>query len=213
MSAIPVRLPTPPRPVRVTRRLDDDRPAPVEIITPRARRRARPRLLAAVAVVGGLFSILAAQLLLTIATSEGAYQIQDLQSQQVELSRDEQQLQEQLAVLDAPQHLASEAQAMGMVPNASIAYLRLSDGDVLGSPAAASASEALKTAEDGTPLIPDALLATVPLAASEDAAAAAAAALGSAEPGTAEAGAPQPADGTGSIASDPPAGIPASNTH
>lgn len=177
----------------------------IEIVASRDQRRARPKLLAAIVTVGGLFAILAAQLLLTIATSEGAYAISSLQTQQTELTRDQQVLQESLQILQAPQHLAAEAQGMGMVASASTAYLRLSDGAVLGAAVAATADSAVRTAADGTSLIPNALLAGVPLA-------------GTATPESADAtigaaGAPAAAGTTESVPSDAPVGIPTPNTH
>ena len=135
----------------------------IEIVSTRAQRRARPRLMSAVITVAALFAILAAQLLLSIASSEGAYEIAALQSKHVELSRDQQILSEQLQVLSAPQHLASEAQSMGMVAASSAAHLRLADGVVLGEPVPAGGVAALRVMADGSPLIPDALLATIPL--------------------------------------------------
>ena len=203
MSAIPAALPAHnPRPSRTERQ----QPSHIEIAPSRHQRRARPRLLAAIVTVGGLFAILAAQLLLSIATSEGAYEISSLQAQQSELARDEQVLAEQIDVLEAPQHLAAEAQAMGMVASSAAAYLRLADAAVLGAPSAATASSALRTATDGSPLIPNSLLTGIPLvgaaaqASAEDASSSTAGAPGTTEPG-------------GSVASTPPAGIPSPNTH
>lgn len=203
MSAIPAALPA-----RSTRRIGrEDQRRHIEIVSSRDQRRARPRLVAAIVTVGGLFAILAAQLLLTIATSEGAYEIAALQTTASELARDEQVLTEQLQVLDAPQHLAAEAQGMGMVASSSAAYLQLADGAVLGVPAAASAASALRTAADGTALIPNTLLTAVPLlgAATETQNAEAAA--------VAAAGAPGGIEPVGSVTSTVPAGIPSPITH
>lgn len=205
MSAVPVARPQrAPRPW--ARPVDERNIRHVEIVSSRSQKRARPRLIAAIITVGGLFAILAAQLLLSIATSEGAYEISSLQSKQSELARDRQVLVEQLQVLDAPQHLAAEAQSMGMVSSASTAYLRLSDGVVLGTPVAATASSALRTQPDGSPLIPNALLGSVPLAGAAGEAAVT-------EAAAAAAGAPGATTGGGSVASGAPAGIPTPNTH
>lgn len=182
----------------------------IEIAPSRAQRRARPRLVAAVVTVGGLFGILAGQLLLTIATSEGAYEIASLQSAQLELGRDQQVLQEGIRVLQAPQHLAAEAQGMGMVPNSGAAQLRLSDGAVLGTPVASTANSANITAPDGTPLIPNSLLADTPLVGAASIAATAAGETGPVTgvvPGAPAVPAPDP-----SLPSTP-AGIPTPVTH
>lgn len=206
MSAVPITTPTrSPRPSR-----DQNHPH-IEIVASRGQRRARPRLLAAIVMVGGLFAILAAQLLLTIATSDGAYEISSLQREQGELARDQQVLVETLQVLGAPQHLAAEAQEMGMVASSSTAYLRLADSAVLGFPVEARASSALRTAADGGPLIPNRLLTGVPLSG-----AAGEAALGSTEATSAEATVAEvPGAPGGAVAVLPaqPAAIPSPNTH
>lgn len=134
----------------------------IEIVTTRNQRRARPRLVYAVVTVLGLFSILMAQLMLSIVVSQGAYTISSLQLKQKALTRSEQALTDQLAVLSSPQNLAIRAQALGMVSNASPAFLRLSDGTVLGSPTAASApvtaAGAAGAAASSGNLIPNSLI-------------------------------------------------------
>ena len=61
-----------------------------------AQRRARPKLVYAVVAVGALFAIIAAQLLLSIGLSDGAYQISALQQSRKELARTEDALTEDL---------------------------------------------------------------------------------------------------------------------
>ncbi|WP_414172324.1 hypothetical protein [Clavibacter tessellarius] len=56
----------------------------IEVVATRGQRRARPRTVYALIVVGGLFVLLLAQLLLSIGLSDGAYAIQSLQQQQKE---------------------------------------------------------------------------------------------------------------------------------
>lgn len=136
-----------------------DRPrAPLQVVTTRAQRRARPKVAYAVVTVGSLFAIFAAQLLLSIVVSDGAYQIQSLQSQQKELLRTEQSLQEQLAVLASTQNLAMQAAHLGMVPNPGHPYsLDLSTGAIFEVPGSAVPC-------GGTcNLVPNALLAGIPL--------------------------------------------------
>lgn len=112
--------------------------APLQVVTTRAQRRARPKVAYAVVTVGSLFVIFAAQLLLSIVVSDGAYQIQSLQSQQKELLRTEQALQEQLAVLASTQNLAMQATHLGMVPNPGRPYsLDLSTGAIFEVPGSA----------------------------------------------------------------------------
>ena len=140
--------------VEDTRRVQPRQPEQrrhLDVVSTRAQKKARPRAVYALATVAGLFAILIAQLLLSIVVSNGAYQISSLQQVQKELSRDEQSLTEQLQVLESPQHLAANAQALGMVTNSSTAYLRLSDGAVIGQPVAATASGGFHSGADGEP--------------------------------------------------------------
>jgi hypothetical protein len=115
------------------------RPAPsqrphIEIVTTRAQRRARPRAVYAVVTVASLFVIFAAQLLLSIAVSDGAYQIDSLQSQQKDLLRTQEALGEKFDLLSSTQHLAENAAKLGMVPNGSPLFLNLATGAVAGAP-------------------------------------------------------------------------------
>jgi len=135
----------------------------LDVVSTRAQKKARPRSVYALVTVASLFAILIAQLLLSIVVSDGAYQISSLQQVQRELARDSQSLTEQLQILQSPQHLAANAQALGMVTNSSTAYLQLSDGTVIGAPLAATASSGIRTGVDGGPLIPNRLLAGVEL--------------------------------------------------
>ena len=109
-------------------------PRHIEIITTKAQRRARPKVMHAVVTLGALFLIFIAQLLLSIAVSDGAYQIAALQQSQKELARTEDALAEQLAVLNSPQHLVADAASLGMVIATDASYLRLEDGAVLAAP-------------------------------------------------------------------------------
>lgn len=158
MSAVPLELPysTPASLPQSPRRFD--------VVPTRDQKKARPKYFYALATVGGLFAILVAQLLLSIVVSNGAYQISALQQEQKELARDQQSLTEQLHVLESPQHLAANAEQLGMVTNSNTAYLRLSDGVVLGNPAAAIANDVIQLGADGGPLVQNELLAGVPLA-------------------------------------------------
>ena len=157
MSALPLEAPRRARPQEQERRRH------LDVVSTRAQKKARPRAVYALVTVAGLFAILIAQLLLSIVVSDGAYQISSLQQVQKELVRDSQSLTEQLQVLQSPQHLAANAQALGMVTNSSTAFLQLSDGSVIGKPLAATASGGIRTGVDGGPLIPNWLLAGVEL--------------------------------------------------
>lgn len=150
MSALPAQSITAPR--RAAERLRLLRPAP------KAAGRAKPRLAYAIIAVAGVAMIIVAQMLLSIAITQGAYEVDAFQIAQAKLARQEQQLREDLDRVQSPQYLAANAEALGMVPNANPVYLRLSDGAVLGEPAAADGA-----AGSTAPLVPNALIDGVPL--------------------------------------------------
>jgi hypothetical protein len=111
-------------------------------------------------------------------------------------------LSEELQVLESPQHLAANAEALGMVTNSGTAYLRLADGAVLGAPVAATASNGIRFGPDGAPLIANQLLDGVAMTAdtsTPEQADAGGLMAGSADDGTA--GAPAMVPTSGSVAS------------
>ena len=99
---------------------------------------ARPRVLAAGLLMTGVTGILAAQLLVSIQTASGAFTVERLQATSTTLARQQQVRAEALETLASPQDLARRATALGMVPAGNPAYLRLSDGVVLGGHARAA---------------------------------------------------------------------------
>jgi hypothetical protein len=119
---------------------EQENPRRIEIVTSRAQRRARPKLAYALVAVGGLTLIFLAQLLLSIALSNGAYQISSLLIEKRDLGRVEGSLSEQLELVGSTQNLAANAQNLGMVGTSAPAFLRLSDGAVIGSAVAAEAA-------------------------------------------------------------------------
>ncbi|RGE22541.1 hypothetical protein [Leucobacter sp. wl10] len=98
-----------------------------------ARRPGRSPLAGALVAVGVVLAILATQLGLSIAVSQGAYEARALESEQRDLTRVERVLSQNVDRLASPQNLAENAVALGMVQNAQPAALRLSDGAILGS--------------------------------------------------------------------------------
>jgi hypothetical protein len=182
-------------------------PRHIEIVSTRSQRRARPRIVYGLIAVGGLFVILIAQLLLSIALSQGAYQISSLQVEQKNLARDQQTLTESLHVLQSPQNLSARATTLGMVMNSSSSgWLRLSDGAVLSNPSAAGSANAADTA--GQALVTNVLL-TPALTAAENAA------MTPVAPGNPAAtnGAASTSGTDGSVTSAPASTIPAPTTH
>ena len=132
---------------------------PVEIVTSREQRRARPKIAYALIATAALFVLLLAQLAISIALSDGAYKISDLQAAKTELVRDQQKFGEQRDVLSSPQNLAANADELGMVRNSNPVYLDLATGAVHGSPAPAAGADEATSGH----LIPNTLLEGVPL--------------------------------------------------
>jgi hypothetical protein len=147
---------TAPRPA------EEERASHLEVVPTRSQRRARPRAMYAIVAVGMLFGIVVAQLLMSIAVSQGAYQLSSLQTKQTELQRSLQAASEDLGRLTSPQNLAANANALGMVSNSNPAYLRLSDGAILGAAVPATGAAGTVTGGQGN-LVPNSLLTGVPL--------------------------------------------------
>ncbi len=81
-----------------------------------------------VLLVGGLFALL----MININLAEGSFRLQELQTTSSELADQSQALTEDIAQQASPAQLSLRAGALGMVPSGSVAFLRLSDGRVLG---------------------------------------------------------------------------------
>src|SRR5690606_13052233 len=101
------------------------------VTAPTARR--RPKLAGAVLAVSGALAIGAAQMVISLASTQDAFVLADLNSQQHELNLHKQALTDDLVGLNSPQALASKAADLGLVVAGSASYLRLSDGAVLGA--------------------------------------------------------------------------------
>ncbi|WP_353827939.1 hypothetical protein [Agromyces sp. SYSU T0242] len=124
----------------------------------------RPRLAYAVISLAAIGAIAIAQLLLSIAMTQGAYELDAQLLRQTELERQQQKLADDLDRLESPQFLAANAEALGMVPNSDPAMLQLSDGAVIGAPTAARGDAASSAA-----LVPNALIDGVPLVTEREA--------------------------------------------
>jgi hypothetical protein len=124
----PVRRPLPARPVEAPPVVD----TPPAAAAPRVSPRARPKVLAVSVVLGGATCVVVAQLLLSIATANGAYRLAALQAQSDVLTHRQQVASEALLAEAAPQRLAARAKALGMVPDDSPSYLDATTGKVLG---------------------------------------------------------------------------------
>jgi hypothetical protein len=96
--------------------------------------------------------------------SQGAYTLNSLSAEQTNLSRTQQSLSEELRVLDSPQNLARNAQALGMIANSTPVYLDPKTGRVYGTPTPAVADQATAATSNQ---VPNSLLDEVPLAAKQ----------------------------------------------
>ena len=115
------------------RERETERVRHLEVAATAAQRRARPRLVYAIIVVGGIGAILLAQLLLSIATAGGAYRISALQVQQRDYLRQQAALGERLDVLRSTQNLTRDAEALGMVASGDPVFLDVASGAVQGT--------------------------------------------------------------------------------
>jgi len=86
-----------------------------------------------------LGAALVTALLLNTTMARGAFEKQALDVELYRLAQAEQDLSAQADRLRSPEHLASSAQALGMVKAESTAWLFLADGTVQGAPGGAGA--------------------------------------------------------------------------
>ncbi len=160
-------------------------PAPgprLRVLTAPVRVTWQPSFVAACVAI--LVASLLAVLVINLVLSRGAYAENQLELRQIALTETEQALAEDLAVQSSPSTLSARARQLGMIPNGSPAFIRLADGQVLGSPtpadptklAAFSDLPGLAKAPPGVVSEEDAVAAQ---AAADAAAAAAAEAAGS----------------------------------
>ena len=151
----------PSRPAELPSEAPERHLRPVPTAHPGARsRRGRNPMLAAFGCVAVVLAILATQLGLSIAVSEGAYEVRALEIEQRDLARVERVLSQNVDKLSSPQNLADNAAKLGMVQNAAPATLRLSDHKVLGSLKA-------RTSQVGANLVPNSALEGLPVVNAE----------------------------------------------
>ena len=128
--AVPLRLPD-SRTAPTPRALPN--PRGLLRLVPQRRSQAARTPFAVVLVVllgGGLLGLL----LLNTLVAQGSFTLHDLSTRSRALELREQQLAGQVQAQQAPGQLAARASALGMVPGGAPAFLRLTDGRVLGSP-------------------------------------------------------------------------------
>ncbi len=132
----------------------------------------RPRIFYAAVTVGVVVGIIVGQIVLSVMVSSGAYDIQNLQQQNKDLSRTFADSSQKLDAASAPQHVAALAEGLGMVTSNSPAYLQLSDSKVLGQPHPATGNGKLLSGAHAS-LVQNILLTDIPAGAAPAAAKAA----------------------------------------
>jgi hypothetical protein len=88
----------------------------------------------AVLVLGLLAAGVVGLLMFNTNMQQASFTATRLQAQVSALTAEQQSLAMELDALRDPQHLAAAAKKLGMVPPAQPAFIRLSDGKVLGTP-------------------------------------------------------------------------------
>jgi hypothetical protein len=139
---------------------------PLRAVETTARRR-RPRLAYGIVAVAGAIAIGAAQMTLSILTTQSSYELSSLVSQQRDLTYQRQILYDDVAGLSSPQYLAANAAALGMVIDESPSYLRLSDGALLGTGDMSYGGSSVDAIGRG--VVPNALITDTPLVTDPDA--------------------------------------------
>lgn len=91
-------------------------------------------------LVGGVVGLL----LFNTNMQQASFSGTELEDNASNLYAKEQSLQMRLDTLRDPQKVASRAMSLGMVPSGSPAFIRLSDGSVLGTPSAADPLNAMR---------------------------------------------------------------------
>ncbi len=125
------------------KRLEDARNAGLRLVRPvRSRAKKAPFVVVVMTIVGaGLVGLIVMSTVLQAQSYESAKLDREaavLETQQQAMARDVDRLQ-------SPANVASRAIEIGMVPNANPAFLRLSDGKVLGKPQAAEAGSNIRS--------------------------------------------------------------------
>ncbi|MBA2715811.1 MAG: hypothetical protein H0U51_01950 [Propionibacteriales bacterium] len=122
----------------------------LDVVPVRAREARRVPFVAL--VVGTLTIGLVGLLVLNTSLQRGAYLVTDLRSQAADLTLRQQNLQVKVAELQAPQRVAEEALAIGMVQGDNPAFLSLTTGKVIGVPQAGRVGNQLDLGNAASPV-------------------------------------------------------------
>lgn len=98
-----------------------------------------PRMPFVLFVVALLAGGLVGLLLLNTELQRGTFEVTRLNEQAGQLRDQQEALERQARILESPQHLSTQAQKLGMVPNPNPVFLRVPDGKVFGVPQRARA--------------------------------------------------------------------------
>ncbi len=127
----------------------DRRPArSFQVVSAAPPRRGQSAFVAACTLL--LFAGLIAVLLLNTVMAKKSFELDHLQARLNALSDTQESLTHDIDAQSAPSQLAKRALALGMVPSSSAAFLRLSDGRILGHATPATRQDAF-TVATGTP--------------------------------------------------------------
>ena len=132
--------------------------APLSLVVSAPKRSSRSLMVILFVVV---LTAMAIVLVMSISVSKGQYELVGLKSQQSDLYKVNQSLEQDIAAKQAPQELVARAAALGMVPATTTSQIDVRTKQVSGSPQPASADS------KGLAVIPPALIDTpeVPIAA------------------------------------------------
>jgi cell division protein FtsB len=117
------------------KRLEEAKAAGLRLVRPvRSRARKAPFVVVVLTVLG---SGLVGLILMSTVLQAQSFEAARLDREATALETRQQAIAREVERLQSPANVASRAIAIGMVPNANPAFLRLSDGKILGKPAPA----------------------------------------------------------------------------
>ena len=140
MSALPQSYAPAPRPMPTPAGPSRSRTPSPRLRVVRAPEHTRTRVPFVLLCIAILAGALLGALVLNTSMARAAYDKHDMEIELAQLARTEQMLRTSLDAQASPPQLAASARALGMVQAPPSAYLRLSDGAVLGTPTPAGAA-------------------------------------------------------------------------
>jgi hypothetical protein len=128
--------------------------APLQALAAAQQRNPLPYKIGKVVVLG-LAAIQIIQVLIGVLTTQGAYDMANLKAERRELTTTSDILRSQMDSLASNQNLSNAALSLGMIPNSSPVFIRLSDQQVFGKPKAAEVTASSHISRN---LVPNAAL-------------------------------------------------------